>query len=177
VELYLRFPMRLRGVSADSFTFTDKRQKGTELRNAQAVPWTVVTEIALLSDPRSEERERRQNAITKTRMFIHTPQRCVGSIPWPVGTQSKGKGEGRAAPVHTVKAGLQDRRSDTAPVIFIRETRKIWVAALTSRPHYLRYAVPTRLRASHNLNGRFGGQKVCYRCRETNDSTIVQPVA
>jgi len=67
------------------------------LRNAQAVPWTVVTEIALLSDPRSEERERRQNAITKTTMFIHTTQRCVGSITWPVGTQSKGKGEGAAA--------------------------------------------------------------------------------
>jgi len=97
VELCLRFPMQLRGVSADSFTFTDKRQKGTKLRNAQAVPWTVVTEIALLSDPRSEERERRQNAITKTTMFIHTTQRCVGSITWPVGTQSKGKGEGAAA--------------------------------------------------------------------------------
>ena len=92
------------------------------MRNANAVPWTVVTETALPSDPRSEERERRQNAIIIT-MLIHTPQRCVGSITWSVGAQ--GKGKGKAAPVHTVKVGLQERRSDTAPVIFICETGKI----------------------------------------------------
>lgn len=87
MELYLRFPTQLHGVSADGFSFTDKRQTGNELRNAKA----VVTETALLSGTRSEERERIQNAITT--MFIHTPQRCVGSITWPVGAQGKGKGE------------------------------------------------------------------------------------
>lgn len=116
--------MQLHGVLADSFT--DKRQKGTELRSAKAVPWTVVTGTALLSDPRREERERRQNAITTTTTattFIHIPQRCVGSITWSVGAQ--GKGQGKGAPVHTVKVGLQGSRGDTAPVIFIRETRNI----------------------------------------------------
>jgi hypothetical protein len=68
--MYLRFPKQLHGVSADGFTFTDKRQTGNELRNARA----VVTETVLLSDTKSEERERRQNAITTTPMFMHTPQ-------------------------------------------------------------------------------------------------------
>jgi len=48
------------------------------LRNANAVPWTVVTDTALPSDPTSEERERRQNAVTTTTttMFIHTTAVC-----------------------------------------------------------------------------------------------------
>jgi len=61
------------------FTFTDKRQKDTELRNAKAVPRTVVREPGLLSDPRREERERRQNAIiviTNNNVYTHTTAVC-----------------------------------------------------------------------------------------------------
>lgn len=177
MELYLCFRMRLHGVQADrfTFTFTDKRRKAPScVSQRQLVPWTVVTETALPSDPRIEERERRQNAIITTiTMFIHTPQRCVSSISWSVAAQGKGK----SAPVHTMEVGLQERRRDTAPIIFVRETRKIRVAVLTSRPLYPRYVVTWRLKASHNLNEPFGGQKACYTCRKTNDSTIVQPVA